>query len=138
MNVRLDHIGIAIEELAPTLGFFRDVLGLTVESTEDVPSHQVRVHFLPAGGAKLELLEATAEDSAVAKYLEKRGAGLHHIAFCVDDIRAALAHLKALGVRLIDEQPRPGAEGALVAFVHPSSAHGVLVELKQSAAAESL
>ena len=84
------------------------------------------------GSASLELLEATAPDSPIAKYIEKRGPGLHHITLRVDDIAAALAQLKSRGARLIDEQPRPGAEGALVAFIHPSSAHGVLVELKQA------
>jgi methylmalonyl-CoA epimerase len=91
----------------------------------------VRAHFVPAGAPKLELLEATASDSPIARYLGKRGPGLHHITFRVENICQALAELKSRGVRLIDEQPRAGAEGALVAFVHPSSAHGVLVELKQ-------
>src|SRR5262249_12546814 len=89
------------------------------------------------GEPKLELLEATSPDSAIARYIEKRGPGIHHVALRVDDIVAALAHLKAKGVRLIDEKPRPGAEGAQVAFIHPSSAHGVLVELKQKAAESS-
>src|SRR5205823_11780535 len=89
-------------------------------------------HFLPVGQSSLELLEATSPDSAIAKYIDKRGPGLHHITLRVDDISAALAQLKARGARLVDEQPRAGAEGALVAFVHPSSAHGVLVELKQT------
>jgi methylmalonyl-CoA epimerase len=91
----------------------------------------VRVHFIPTGEAALELLEATADDSPIAKYVQKRGPGLHHITLRVDDIAEALALLKARGVRLIDEQARPGAHGSLVAFIHPSSAHGVLVELKQ-------
>jgi methylmalonyl-CoA epimerase len=91
----------------------------------------VRAHFVPVGDAALELLEPTADDSPIAKYVGKRGPGLHHITLRVDDIAAALAQLKARGVRLIDEAPRPGAHGSLVAFVHPSSAHGVLVELKQ-------
>jgi methylmalonyl-CoA epimerase len=99
----------------------------------------VRAHFIDVGDvnhvATLELLEATSADSPIAKYIDKRGPGLHHITLRVDDIAAALAHLKARGARLIDERPRPGAEGALIAFVHPASAHGVLVELKQSAAA---
>src|SRR5882672_3484581 len=95
----------------------------------------VRAHFVPVGESKLELLEATAPDSAIAKYVEKRGPGLHHITLRVENLHAALAQLKARGARLIDEQPRPGAEGALVAFIHPSSAHGVLVELKQSSVA---
>ena len=93
----------------------------------------MRAHFIPAGESALELLEATADDSPIAKYVAKRGPGLHHITLRVEDIRAALAQLKARGVRLVDEAPRPGAHGSLVAFIHPSSAHGVLVELKQGA-----
>jgi methylmalonyl-CoA epimerase len=131
MDAYLDHIGIAVSDLGASLAFFRDALGLTIHATEDVPSQRVRAHFLDAGDGSVELLEATGPDSPVAKYIEKRGAGLHHIALRVEDIRAALAQLKARGVRLIDEEPRPGAEHALVAFIHPSSAHGVLVELKQ-------
>ncbi len=134
MKAVLDHVGIAVKDLAAALAFYRDALGLHVEAPEDVASQRVRAHVMPAGPAALELLEATASDSAIAKYIEKRGPGLHHITLRVDDLRAALALLKARGVRLVDEQPRPGAEGALVAFVHPASAHGVLVELKQRAA----
>ena len=95
----------------------------------------MRAHFIPAGEAALELLEATSADSPIAKYIAKRGPGLHHITLRVPDIRAALAQLKAKGVRLIDEEPRPGAHGSLVAFIHPSAAHGVLVELKQASSA---
>lgn len=131
MKAVLDHIGIAVSDLSTALRFYRDALGLHVEAPEDVASQRVRAHFMPAGGAALELLEATAEDSPIAKYVAKRGPGLHHITLRVDDIAAALAHLKARGVRLIDETPRPGAHGSLVAFIHPASAHGVLVELKQ-------
>ena len=105
--------------------------GLEVEAPEEVASQRVRAHFIPAGESAIELLEATAEDSPIAKYVAKRGPGLHHLTLRVDDIRAALARLKAKGVRLIDEEPREGAHGSLVAFIHPSSAHGVLVELKQ-------
>ena len=133
MKVTLDHIGIAVTDLAAALAFYRDALGLEIEAPEEVASQRVRAHFIPAGEAALELLEATAPDSPIAKYVEKRGPGLHHITLRVDDIRAALEQLKARGVRLIDESPRPGAHGSLVAFIHPSSAHGVLVELKQVA-----
>jgi LAO/AO transport system kinase len=131
-HLRLDHIGIAVSRLSDALSFYRDALGLDVEAPEDVASERLRAHFIPVGESAIELLEATAEDSPVAKYVAKRGPGLHHITLRVDDIRAALARLKARGVRLIDEQPREGAHGSLVAFIHPSSAHGVLVELKQS------
>jgi methylmalonyl-CoA epimerase len=134
MNARLDHVGIAVDDIGAALGFFRDALGLHVEGLEEVSSQRVRAHFVKAGEPKLELLEATAPDSPIAKFVGKRGPGLHHITFRVDDIEDALAQLKARGVRLIDERPRPGAEGALVAFIHPSSAHGVLVELKQQGA----
>ena len=131
--MNLDHVGIAVQDLEKALAFFRDVLGLHVEATEEIASQRVRATFLPAGDPKLELLEATAPDSPIARFVEKRGPGLHHVAFRVSDLHAALAALRARGVRLIDETPRPGAEGALVAFVHPSASHGVLVELKQPA-----
>ena len=131
MKATLDHIGIAVADLSAALAFYRDALGLEIEAPEDVASQRVRAHFIPAGGAALELLEATAEDSPIAKYVAKRGPGLHHITLRVDDIRETLAQLKEKGVRLIDESPREGAHGSLVAFIHPASAHGVLVELKQ-------
>jgi LAO/AO transport system kinase len=127
----LDHVGIAVQDIDKALAFFRDALGLEVDVPEEVASQRVRAHFIPVGESSLELLEATASDSAIAKYVEKRGPGIHHITLRVDDIRAVLAQLKARGVRLVDEEPRSGAEGSLVAFVHPSAAHGVLVELKQ-------
>jgi methylmalonyl-CoA/ethylmalonyl-CoA epimerase len=143
MKATLDHVGIAVANLSDALSFYRDALGLEIEAPEEVPSQRVRAHFIPLGrddraahGPSLELLEATAEDSPIAKYLTRRGPGLHHVTLRVDDIRAALAQLKARGVRLIDETPRAGAHGSLVAFVHPSSAHGVLVELKQHGSPE--
>lgn len=138
MKAVLDHIGIAVSDLPASLAFFRDTLGLHLEASEEVASQKVRAHFLSTGRSSLEMLEATAADSPIARYLEKRGPGLHHVALRVEDIHAALAHLKARGVRLIDDRARPGAEGALVAFIHPSAAHGVLVELKQPAAAVPL
>jgi methylmalonyl-CoA/ethylmalonyl-CoA epimerase len=132
MKAVLDHIGIAVKNLDESLALFRDALGLELRAPEDVPSQRVRAHFIPLGEGALELLEPTAPDSPIAKYVEKRGPGLHHLALRVDDIRAALAQLKARGVRLIDQEPRPGAHNSLVAFIHPSAAHGVLVELKQT------
>jgi methylmalonyl-CoA epimerase len=129
----LDHVGIAVEDLAEALAFYRDALGLEVEAPEDVASQRVRAHFVRAGSGALELLEATAGDSAIARYLHKRGPGLHHVTLRVDDLGAALAHLKSRNIRLVNETPRPGAEGAMVAFIHPSAAHGVLVELKEAA-----
>jgi len=134
MKATLDHIGIAVKDLAAALAFYRDALGLDIEGTEDVASQKVRAHFAGVGESRLELLEAIGPDSPIAKFLDKRGPGLHHITLRVDDIQAALDQLRAKGIRLIDEQPRPGAERSLVAFVHPASTGGVLVELKQSGA----
>jgi methylmalonyl-CoA epimerase len=132
VKATLDHVGIAVKNLDDSLAFFRDALGLEVEKPEEVASQHVKAQFVPTGSASLELLEATSQDSAIAKFLERRGPGLHHITLRVDDIRAALQQLRARNVRLVDQEPRPGAEGAMVAFIHPSSAHGVLVELKQA------
>jgi methylmalonyl-CoA epimerase len=131
VKATLDHIGIAVGDLAQALAFYRDALGLEVGPPEEVPSQRVRAHFVPVGEATLELLEPTAPDSPIAKFIEKRGPGVHHVTLRVDDLHEALGRLKARGVRLIDEAPREGAEGALIAFVHPASTHGVLVELTQ-------
>jgi methylmalonyl-CoA epimerase len=131
VKATLDHIGIAVGDLSQALAFYRDALGLEVEPPEEVPSQRVRAHFVPVGEATIELLEPTSADSPIAKFIEKRGPGVHHVTLRVDDIRDTLGRLKARGVRLIDEAPREGAEGALIAFVHPASTHGVLVELKQ-------
>jgi methylmalonyl-CoA epimerase len=135
----LDHIGIAVGDLDAALAFYRDALGLAVAESEDVASQHVRAHFIPVGGPQvnLELLEATAPDSPIAKFIDKRGPGIHHITIRVPDVYAAVARLKARGVRMIDEAPRPGAEGSTIAFVHPAASHGVLVELKQASAAEA-
>lgn len=133
MKATLDHVGIAVSDLRASLRFFQDAIGLELEAPQEVASQRVRAHFLQAGDATIELLEATADDSPVARFIAKRGPGLHHVALRVEDIVAALAELKARGVRLIDETPRPGAHGSLVAFLHPSSTHGVLVELMQGA-----
>jgi methylmalonyl-CoA/ethylmalonyl-CoA epimerase len=131
MKATLDHVGIAVSDLDAALTFYRDALGLEIDAPEDVASQRVRAHFVPVGESAIELLEATADDSPIARYIAKRGPGLHHITLRVEDIRVTLARLKARGVRLIDEEPRPGAHGSLVAFVHPASTHGVLVELKE-------
>ena len=131
MKAVLDHVGIAVTDLETSLAFFRDALGLHVEPPEDVSSQRVRAQFVSTGPSSLELLAATAPDSPISKFVAKRGPGLHHITLRVDDIREALALLRVRGVRLIDEEPRAGAEGAVVAFIHPSSAQGVLVELKE-------
>jgi len=131
VKATLDHIGIAVGDLSQALAFYRDALGLDVTAPEDVPSQRVRVHFVPVGEAAIELLEPTSPDSPIATFIAKRGPGVHHVTLRVDDIRETLGRLKARGVRLIDEAPREGAEGALIAFIHPASTHGVLVELKQ-------
>ena len=127
--MKIEHIGIATRALDEALHFWRDALGLEVSETEEVAEQKVRVAMLPVGESRVELLEPTSADSPVAKFIEKRGAGIHHIAVRVADIRTSLARLKEQGIRLIDETPRIGAGGCLVAFVHPSSANGVLLEL---------
>jgi methylmalonyl-CoA epimerase len=132
MRAVLDHVGIAVQNIDEALRFYRDALGLDVEDPEDVATQRVRAHVIPVGEPALELLEGTAPDSPITRYVEKRGPGLHHITLRVDDINAALAHLTGRGVTLIDLAPRPGAHGSLVAFIHPSAAHGVLVELKEA------
>ena len=129
--MKIDHIGIATRGIEESLGFWRDALGLEVEHTETVEGQGVRVAMLPAGEPRVELLEPTGPDTPVARFLEKRGPGLHHVAVRVPDIRAALARLKSEGARLIDEEPRVGAGGCLVAFVHPAASGGVLLELVQ-------
>ncbi|MDA1184288.1 MAG: methylmalonyl-CoA epimerase [Acidobacteria bacterium] len=135
MKAILDHVGIAVQDIDKALAFYRDALGLEVEAAEDVESQRVRAHIIPTGQGALELLEATAPDSPIARYVDKRGPGIHHVTLRVEDVRATLDHLRARGVRLIDEQPRPGAQSSLIAFIHPSASHGVLVELKQHASA---
>ena len=130
-TMKIDHIGIATERLEDGLAIWRDVLGLSLDDTEEVAEQRVRVAMLPIGETRIELLEPTAADSAVGKFLAKRGPGIHHIAVKVDDINASLAELKDKGARLIDETPRIGAGGCLVAFIHPSSTNGVLLELVQ-------
>ena len=127
--MKIDHIGIATRSIAESVAFWREALGCDVPETEEVPEQKVRVTMLPAGPSCIELLEATSEDSPISKFLQKRGPGIHHLAVRVDDIRAALTELRDGGARLIDEAPRKGADGCAVAFIHPSSAGGVLVEL---------
>jgi len=129
--MKISHLGIATKGIEEALKFWEDALGLENVHTEVVEDQKVRVAMLPLGESRIELLEPTSEDSPISKFLEKRGGGIHHIAVEVDDIEAALAKLKSEGARLIDESPRIGAEGCLVAFVHPASANGVLLELVQ-------
>jgi len=128
---KIDHIGIATNAIDEAVRFYRDALQLEVEEVEEVAEQKVRVAMLPVGESRIELLEPTSGDSPISKFLEKRGPGIHHIAVRVKDIKAALQSLKSKGARLIDEEPRNGAAGCLVAFVHPSSTGGVLIELVQ-------
>ena len=130
--MKINHLGIAAKSIEEALRFWTDGLGLENVHTEVVEDQKVRVAMLPVGESRIELLEPTSEDSPISKFLEKRGGGIHHIAIEVADINAALARLKAQGVRLIDESPKVGAEGCLVAFVHPASTNGVLLELVES------
>ena len=127
--MKIDHIGIATNGIDDAARFYLELLGLQIEHVEEVPSQKVRVAMLPLGESRVELLEPTSDDSPISKFLAKRGPGIHHIAVQVQDIRASMAELKEKGARLIDEQPRTGAGGCLVAFIHPSSTGGVLLEL---------
>ena len=128
---RIDHIAIVVEDIESALGFWRDALGLELDHVEDIPEQKSIVAFLPTGGSEVELVKPTTEDSGVARYLQKRGPGMHHICFEVDDIEATLAHLEGKGVRLINETPITSVDGKKLAFIHPESTHGVLVELYQ-------
>ena len=129
--MKINHLGIATKSIAEALKFWQDSLGLENIHTEMVEEQKVRVAMLPIGETRVELLEPTSDDSPISKFLEKRGGGIHHIAVEVENIEASLAKLKAQGARLIDETPRIGAEGCLIAFVHPATTGGVLLELTQ-------
>ncbi|MGB7070116.1 MAG: methylmalonyl-CoA epimerase [Pyrinomonadaceae bacterium] len=131
--MKINHLGIATKDIDESLKFWGDALGLENVHTEVVEDQKVRVAMLPIGETRIELLEATSDDSPISKFVEKRGGGIHHVAVEVEDIVESLTQLKAKGVRLIDENPRIGAEGCLVAFVHPEAAGGVLLELVQVA-----
>ncbi|HYR77882.1 MAG TPA: methylmalonyl-CoA epimerase [Pyrinomonadaceae bacterium] len=130
--MKIDHIGIATRGIDEAARFWRVALGVSAIETEEVADQKVRVAMLPIGESRIELLEATSEDSPISKFIEKRGPGIHHLAVNVDNIQTALAQLKQNGARLIDTEPRRGAGGCLVAFVHPSSTGGVLLELVQN------
>lgn len=127
--LKIDHLGVAVKSIDAGKNFWTDVLGLRFEGAETVAEQKVTTAFLPVGESEVELLESTAPDGPIAKYLEKKGEGIQHIAFRVENIEAALAELKAKGIQLIDEKPRRGAGGAKIAFIHPKAASGVLVEL---------
>jgi methylmalonyl-CoA/ethylmalonyl-CoA epimerase len=132
--MKIDHIGVATNGIEEAASFYRDSLGLDVAEIEEVASQKVRVAMLPIGETRIELLEPTSGDSPISRFLARRGPGIHHIAVRVEDIRASLSDLKQRGARLIDEEPRAGAGGCLVAFIHPSSTGGVLIELVQNRA----
>jgi methylmalonyl-CoA/ethylmalonyl-CoA epimerase len=132
MTKKINHIGIAVKNIEVSLPLYRDVLGMKFEGSEEVADQKVRVAFLCVGESRIELLEPTSPDSAVAKFLEKNGEGIHHIAYEVDDVEAALAELQAKEVRLVDQTPRGGAHGTRIAFLHPKSTGGVLTELCQA------
>jgi methylmalonyl-CoA/ethylmalonyl-CoA epimerase len=127
--LKIDHLGVAVKSIDAGKNFWTDVLGLRLEGTETVTEQKVTTGFLPVGESEVELLESTAPDGPIAKYLEKKGEGIQHIAFRVENIEEALAELKAKGIQLIDEKPRKGAGGARIAFIHPKASAGVLVEL---------
>jgi len=129
--LKVDHIGIAVNNLEESLKFYTEVLGLKSEGTEVVEEQKVRVAFLPCGDSELELLESTSPDGPIAKYIEKNGEGIQHIALKVDNIEEALAYLKEKGIRLIDEKPRYGAGGAKIAFLHPKATRGILLEISE-------
>lgn len=132
MLTRINHIGIAVKSLDDAIPFYRDNLGMACVGIEEVAEQKVRVAMLEIGESKIELLEPTSEESPVARYIEKSGAGIHHIAYEVADIEAAIATLLADGVRMVDEKPRTGAHGTRIAFIHPKSSGGVLTELCQA------
>lgn len=126
---KINHIAILVGDLESPLNFWRDALGLELTQVEEVPGEQARIAFLPTGDSEIELVQPTTDDSGLARYLEKRGPGMHHICLEVDDIDGMLAQLKEKGVQLINEEAKVGSEGRRYAFVHPKSASGVMVEL---------
>ena len=127
--LKIDHLGIAVSSIDEKKNFWTDIMGLTLEGKETVEAQKVTTAFLPVGESEVELLESTSDDGPIAKYIEKRGQGIQHVAFRVENIEDALAELKEKGVQLIDQVPRNGAGGAKIAFLHPKATSGVLVEL---------
>src|SRR5262245_19134237 len=130
-QVKIDHLRIAVSSIDEAMNFWRDGLGLALKEIEVVEEQGVRVAILPVGESRIELLEATGEETPVGKFLAKRGAGIHHLSLEVSDLQAMLEELKKRGIRLIDQEPRVGAGGSLIAFIHPSSTGGVMIELAQ-------
>lgn len=129
--VKVDHIGVAVNSIDTALKFFKDTLGLKLEGSETVAEQKVTTSFLPVGDTEVELLQSTAPDGPIAGFIEKKGEGVQHIAFMVDNIEEALKELQDKGIRLIDKVPRTGAGGKKIAFLHPKDTNGVLVELCQ-------
>ena len=127
----IHHIAVVVDDMEKSLSFWRDALGIELHELRDVPAEKSQVAFLPLAGAEVELVMPTTDDSGIAKYLAKRGAGMHHICLEVDDIQAMLAQLKSKNIRLINEEPRKANDGKQYAFIHPESTGGVLVELYQ-------
>lgn len=126
---KINHVAIIVEDIDQAMAFWRDGLGLEIEKIKKIPEQEARVAFLPLGESEIELVEPTTEDSGIARFMSKRGPGMHHVCFEVDDIHGSLEHLRKRGIRLINETPRRGSDGKLYAFIHPESTHGVLVEL---------
>lgn len=129
--LKIDHVAIVVDDMEKALTFWRDALGMDLLAVGDVPTENSKVAFLPLSGSEVELVQPTTEDSGIAKYLAKRGPGLHHVCLQVDDIESMMTQLRAKGVRLINEEPRTTEDGKMYAFIHPESASGVLVELYQ-------
>jgi methylmalonyl-CoA/ethylmalonyl-CoA epimerase len=126
---RIDHIAILVDDMEKTLGFWSQALGMEVSEIQDVPTEAAQIAFLPTGGSEIELVRPTTDDSGLAKYLEKRGPGMHHVCLEVDDIAGMLRQLEGQGIQLINDEPRTAADGRKYAFIHPKSTNGVLVEL---------
>lgn len=127
----VDHVGIAVKSIEESLKFWEGTMGIKCTGVEEVVEQKVKTAFLPIQDTEIELLEGTSEESPVSKFIEKKGEGIHHLAIRVDNIETALEELKAKGVRLIDEKPRKGAGGALIAFIHPAATGGILLEISQ-------
>jgi len=131
MITGVSHIAIAVRSLEETIPFYRDVLGLTLEGTEVVPDQKVKMAFFLAGQTRIELLEATTEDSPISKFVAERGGGIHHLALRTEDVSAEIARMQEQKIRMIDSAPRGGAHHTRIAFMHPKAAHGVLLELTE-------
>jgi methylmalonyl-CoA/ethylmalonyl-CoA epimerase len=128
---QIDHVAVVVDDMEKALSFWRDALGMELHGLRDVPAENSQVAFLPLPGSEVELVQPTTDDSGIAKYLAKRGPGMHHLCLEVDDIAGMMSQLKSKGVRLINEEPRTAADGKKYAFIHPESTSGVLVELYQ-------